>query len=325
MKRRAFITLLGGAAAWPLAARAQQPAMRVVGWLNSATPSGYAPFAAGFRQGLSAAGFVEGHSVIIEYRWAEGHNDRLPALAAELVRRPVAVIAAAGTPSALAAKAATTTVPIVFSTAADPVAEGLVPSLARPGGNITGVTNLGVELVQKQVEMLHRMVPKASVIAVLVNPSQSFAETAKKDALAAGRALGLQIHIAQASSARDVDAAFASLPQAGAGGLVICPDPVSFSRRGQIAALALRQGVPTIFFTREFPEASGLMSYGVSAVDGYRQVGIYTGRILKGEKPADLPVQQSTKFELVINLNTAKVLGLDVPFYLQQLADEVIE
>jgi putative ABC transport system substrate-binding protein len=326
MKRRAFITLLGGAAAWPLAARAQQPAMPVVGWLNSATPSGYAPYAAGFRQGLSDAGFVEGHSVIIEYRWAEGHNDRLPALAAELVRRPVAVIAAAGTPSALAAKAATTTVPIVFSTAADPVAEGLVPSLARPGGNITGVTNLGQELVQKQVEMLHQMVPKASVIAVLVNPSQSFAETATKDALAAGRALGLQIHVAQvSSSARDIDTAFASLQQAGAGGLVICPDPFSFSRRGQIAALALRQGVPTIFFTREFPAAGGLMSYGVSAVDGYRQVGIYAGRILKGEKPGDLPVQQSTKFELVINLNTAKVLGLDVPFYLQQLADEVID
>jgi putative ABC transport system substrate-binding protein len=263
--------------------------------------------------------------VAIEYRWAEGHNDRLPALAADLVRRQVAVIAAAGTPSAFAAKAATTTIPIVFSTAADPVGEGLVASLNRPGGNITGISNLGVALVQKQIEMLHQMVPKATLIAVLVNPIEPFAEIATKDALAAGRALGLQVHIAQASSAPDIDAAFAALPQVRAGGLVICPDPLSFSRRGQIAALALRQGMPTIFFTREFPAAGGLMSYGVNVADGYRQVGVYAGRILKGERPGDLPVQQSTKFELVINLNTAKVLGLEVPFYLHQLADEVIE
>ena len=281
--------------------------MPVIGFLNSETPSGYAPMAAAFRQGLSEAGFVEGHNVTVEYRWAEGHSDRLPALAAELVRRQVAVIGAAGTPSALAAKAATTTIPVVFSTGGDPVEMGLVASLNRPGGNITGVTNLGVELVQKQVEMLHQMVPKATVIAALVNPAQTFAEAATKDALAAGRALGLQIHIAQASSARDIDAAFASLPQVGAGGLVICPDTFLFSRRGQIAALALRQGVPTTFFSREFPAAGGLMSYGVNASDGYRQAGIYAGRILKGEKPSDLPVQQSTKFELVINLNTAKV------------------
>jgi putative ABC transport system substrate-binding protein len=326
MKRREFITLIGSAAAaWPLAARAQQPAMPVVGFLNSETPTGYAPFAAAFRQGMSETGFVEGGNVAIEYRWAEGHYDRLPALAAELVRLRVAVIGAAGTPSALAAKAVTTTIPIVFSTGVDPVSAGLVASLNRPGGNVTGVTNLGVELVQKQVEMLHQMVPKATLIAVLVNPSNPFAEAATKDALTAGRALGLQIHIAQASSERDISAAFATLTQVGAGGLVICGDPFSFSRRGQIAALALRHAMPTIFYSREFPAAGGLMSYGVSIADGYRQVGVYAGRILKGERPDDLPVQQSTKFELAINLTTAKVLGLDVPFYLQQLADEVIE
>jgi putative ABC transport system substrate-binding protein len=326
MRRRNFITLLCGAfGAWPLAARAQQPAMPVIGFLNSETPSGYAPMAAAFRQGLSEAGFVEGHNVTVEYRWAEGHSDRLPALAAELVRRQVAVIGAAGTPSALAAKAATTTIPVVFSTGGDPVEMGLVASLNRPGGNITGVTNLGVELVQKQVEMLHQMVPKATVIAALVNPAQTFAEAATKDALAAGRALGLRIHIAQAGSAREIDAVFATLVQVGAGGLAVCPDAFLFSRRGQIAALAIHHAMPTIYYSREFPAAGGLMSYGVSITDGYRQVGIYAGRILKGERPGDLPVQQSTKFELVINLNTAKVLGLDVPFYLQQLADEVIE
>jgi putative ABC transport system substrate-binding protein len=325
MQRRELITLLGGAAARPLAARAQQAALAVVGWLNSETPSGYASMAAAFRQGLSEVGFVEGHNVAIEYRWAEGHRDRLPGLAAELVRRQVAVICAAGTPSALAAKAATTAIPIVFSTGADPVAEGLVASLNRPGGNITGVTNLGVELVQKQVEMLHQMVPKATVIAVLVNPGQPFAEAATKDALAAGRTLGLQIHIAQASSASDIDATFASLTKVGAGGLVVCPDVFFLSQRGQIAALAIRHTMPAIYYLREFPAAGGLMSYGASVTNGYRQVGIYTGRILKGEQPGVLPVQQSTKFELVINLNTAKALGLDVPFYLQQLADEVIE
>ena len=327
LRRRQFITLLGGAAAaWPLAARAQQSAMPVVGWLNSETPSGYAPFAAAFRQGLGEAGFVEGRNVAIEYRWAEGHNDRLPALAADLVRRQVAVIAAAGTSSALAAKAATTTIPIVFSMAADPVAEGVVASLNRPGGNVTGVTNLGAELVQKQIEMLHQMVPKATVIAALVNPTNpALAEPAAKDALSAGRALGLRIHIVPTSSEGDIDAAFASLAQVGAGGLVICPDAFFASRRSQIAVLAIRHPMPTIYYHREFPAAGGLMSYGVSVTDGYRQVGVYAGRILKGERPGDLPVQRSTKFDLVINLNTAKVLGLDVPFYLQQLADEVIE
>src|SRR5215831_18223730 len=317
IERRKFLATLGGAAvSWPLAARAQQAVMPVIGFLSGASAAAYKPFVAAFREGLSESGFVEGRNVAIEYRWAEGHNDRLPALAAELVRLRVAVIGAAGTPSALAAKAATTTIPIVFSTAADPVSEGLVASLNRPGGNVTGVTNLGVELVQKQVEMLHQMVPKATPIAVLVDPSQPFAEAATKDALTAGRALGLQIHIAQASSERDISAAFATLAQVGAGGLVIGPDPFSFSRRGQIAALALRHAMPAIFYSREFPAAGGLMSYGVSIADGYRQVGVYAGRILKGEWPGDLPVQQSTKFELAINLTTAKVLGLDVPTHL---------
>ena len=326
IERRTFLATLGGAAAWPLAARAQQPAMPVIGWLNSETPSGYAPFAAAFRQGLSESGFVEGRNVAIEYRWAQGHNDRLPALAADLVRRQVAVIAAAGTPSSLAAKAATATIPIVFSTAADPVVEGLVAKLARPGGNATGVTNLGTELVQKQIEKLHEMLPKANVIAALVNPTDpALGGPATKQAQAAARALGLQMHIVQASTERDIEAAFASLARLGVGALVILPNAFFISRREQIAALAIRHVVPAVYYQREFAAAGGLMGYGPSVPDGYRQVGTYAARILKGERPGDLPVQQSTKFELVINLNTAKVLGLDVPLHLQQLADEVIE
>jgi putative ABC transport system substrate-binding protein len=325
-RRREFITLLGGTAAWPLAAGAQQSAMPVIGFLSSETPSGYAPFAAAFREGLSESGFVEGRNVVIEYRWAQGHNDRLPALAADLVRRQVAVIAAAGTPSSLAAKAATATIPIVFSTAADPVVEGLVASLARPGGNATGVTNPGTELVQKQIEKLHEMVPKANVIAALVNPTDpALGGPATKQAQAAARALGLQMHIVQASTERDIEAAFASLARLGVGALVVLPNAFFISRREQIAALAIRHVVPAVYYQREFAAAGGLMGYGPSVPDGYRQIGIYAARILKGERPGDLPVQQSAKFELVINLNTARVLGLDVPFHLQQLADEVIE
>jgi putative ABC transport system substrate-binding protein len=326
MKRREFITLLGGAVAWPLAARAQQPALPVIGFLSSETASGYAFRAAAFRQGLSESGYVEGRDVTIEYRWAEGQYDRLPALAADLVRRQVAVIAAAGTRSALAARAATTTIPIVFSAAADPVAEGLVANLARPGGNATGVNNLAMELVQKKMEKLHQMVPTATVIAALVNPTNlPLAEPATKEARAAGRTLGLNIHIIEASTERDIDAAFATLLRLGAGALVVCPDTFFTSRRDQIAALAIRHSIPVIYHLRELPAAGGLMSYGPSATDGYRRVGIYAARILKGERPGDLPVQRPTKFDLVINLTTAKVLGLEVPFYLQQLADEVIE
>jgi putative ABC transport system substrate-binding protein len=264
--------------------------------------------------------------VAIEYRWAEGRNDRLPALAADLVRRQVAVIAAAGTVSTLAAKAATTTIPIVFSTASDPIAEGLVASLNRPGGNATGVANLGTELVQKQIEKLHQMVPTATVVAALVNPTNpTLAEPATKEAQAAGRTLGLRIHIIQASTERDIDAAFATLLRLGAGALVVCPDTFFVSRRDQIAALAIRHAIPAIFFLRELTASGLLMSYGPSITDNYRRVGIYAARILKGERPGDLPIEQSTKFDLVINLTTAKVLGLDVPFHLQQLADEVIE
>jgi ABC-type uncharacterized transport system substrate-binding protein len=326
VRRREFITLLGGAAvAWPLVVRAQQ-AMRVVGWLNSETPDGYGPMVAAFRRGLSEMGFVEGHSVAIEYRWAEGHNDRLPALAADLINRQVAVLAAAGTPATFAAKAATTTIPIVFSTAADPVAEGLVPSLSRPGGNATGVTNLGTELMQKQIEKLHEMVPTAAVMAALINPTDPpLAEPATKDVQAAGRTLGLQIHILHASTQGEIDAAFATLVKMGARGLVIAPHAFFISRRRQIAALALRHAIPAIYYFRDFVAAGGLMSYGPSVTDGYRRAGVYVGRILKGDRPGDLPVQQSTKFELAINLTTAKVLGLDLPFHLQQLADEMIE
>jgi putative tryptophan/tyrosine transport system substrate-binding protein len=324
-KRREFLGLLGSAAVCPLAARAQQ-SPPVVGFLSSETPSGYAPFVAAFRQGLSETGFVEGRNVAIEYRWAQGHNDRLPALVADLVRRQVAVIAAAGNPPSLAAKAATATIPIVFSTAADPVVEGLVASLARPGGNATGVANLGLELVQKQVEKLHEMVPKANVIAALVNPTDpALSEPATKGAHAAARALGLQMHIVQASTERDIEAAFASLAQLGVGALVILPNAFFVSHLEQIAALAIRHVVPTVYFQREFAAAGGLMGYGPSITDAYRLAGIYAARILKGERPGDLPVQQSTKFELIINLNTARVLGLDVPLHLQQLANEVIE
>jgi len=326
IQRRKFLaTLSGAAAAWPLAARAQQAAMPVVGFLNSETPTGWAPNVAAFRKGLSETGFVEGRNVAIEYRWGEGHTDRLPALAADLVRRQVAVIAAAGASSSLAAKAATTTIPIVFSAGIDPVAAGLVASLSRPTGNVTGVTNLGVELLQKQVEMLHEVVPTATTVVGLVNPTFPGSEAQARDLQAAARKLGLELHVVYASSERDLDTAFETMVRLGAAALVIGVDPFFYSRRDQIAALAIRHAMPAVFYIRELVAAGVLMSYGPSVTDGYRQVGIYAGRILKGEKPADLPVVQPTKFELVINLKTAKALGLDVPLFLQQRADEVIE
>ena len=327
MRRREFFSLFAGVAAtWPLTARAQQPAMPVVGWLNSETPEGgYGLLAAAFRQGLSEAGFVEGHSVGIEYHWAQGQIDRLPALAAELVRDQVAVIAAAGTVSARAAKAATTTIPIVFSVATDPVAMGLVASLNRPGGNITGVANLMVELGQKQLELLHALVPTVTIMAVLINPIFPAAESQARDLQAAARKLGLGLHVLHASTERDLETVFDKMADMRVGALAITADAFFLSRRDQIIALAARHSLPTTSPWREAAAAGGLMSYGTSDADAYRQLGSYAGRILKGEKPADLPVQQSTRFELIINLKTAKALGIDVPLQLQQLADEVIE
>jgi ABC-type uncharacterized transport system substrate-binding protein len=325
VKRREFITLLGGAAAWPVAARAQQPTMPVVGFLSSGSADLLADRVRAFRLGLSEIGHVEGRNIAIEYRWAEGENDRLSGLAADLVRRQVTVIAAAGGLSARAAKAATTTVPIVFWIEGDPVEVRLVASLNRPGGNLTGVTTLGAELGAKRLELLHEVIPTAIVIAVLVDPSTLTAATLSKDLQAAARSLGLQLLVLHANSERDFATSFATLIQQRAGGLVIGPGPLFFSRSEELAALALRHGVPSIFQSREFAAAGGLMSYGGSATDSYRQVGAYTGRILKGEKPADLPVQQATKVDLLINLKTGKALGLEVPPTLLARADEVIE
>jgi putative ABC transport system substrate-binding protein len=325
MERRAFITLLGSAAvAWPLAARAQQAPMPVIGFLNGATATRFVPFAAAFRGGLSEFGFIEGQNLTIEYRWADDQYDRLPALAADLIRRQVIVIAA-NTPAAPVAKAATTAVPIVFVTAGDPVAAGLVDSLNRRGGNLTGVSLLNVEIGPKQLQLLHEMVPTATIISLLINPNNPTSEAQTRDMQAAAGTLGLQLHVVHASIERDFDTAFATLVQQRTGALVIGSDGLLINRSQQLAALALQHAVPAIFLYREFVAAGGLMSYGASLVDAYRLVGIYTSRILKGEKPANLPVQQATKVELIINVKTAKALGLNIPLTLLAAADEVIE
>jgi ABC-type uncharacterized transport system substrate-binding protein len=327
IERRKFLATLGGAAAWPLAARAQQRAkLPLVGLLSGQSPDAYAIRLRAFRQGLKDAGYIEGENVEVEYRWAEGQNNRLPALAAELVDRQVAVIVAGGTPSALAAKAATATIPIVFEMAVDPVEVGLVASLNRPGGNLTGVTNLNVEVGPKRLELLHELLPTATTIAVLVNPtSPNIAEPFLQALQPAARVLGLQIPVLHASTDRDFDTMFASSVRLRADALVIMPDLFFNARHEQLAALALRHALPAIAQYRRFVAAGGLMSYGANETDNLRLVGIHVGRILKGEKPAELPVVQSTKVELIINLKTAKTLGITVPLPLLGRADEVIE
>ena len=325
MKRRAFITLLGGAAAWPLAAQAQEQAMPVIGFLGSTSPDLYANQVGAYRRGLSETGHVEGQNVAIEFRWAESQYERLPAMATDLIRRRVTVITAGALPAVVAAKAATTAIPIVFSIGVDPVAFGLVSSLNRPGGNVTGITNLNLELLPKQLEVLRELLPGATVMAALVNPTNPNADSHSGDLQAAARKLGLQLQILHASSDSDFDAAFAGLSQVRASALLIGSDAFFVSRSAQLGALTARHKVPAIYQFREFAAAGGLLSYGSSIIESYRQVGIYTGRILKGERPADLPVQQSAKVELIINMKTAKTLGLTFPLTLLGRADEVIE
>jgi putative ABC transport system substrate-binding protein len=328
MRRRSFITLLGGAAAfsvaWPLIARAQQPALPVVGFLRSTTAANSAHLVNAFRKGLGEAGFIEGQNVAIEYRFADDHNDRLPGLAAELVRRRVAVIVANG-PSALAAKTATTTVPIVFVIGSDPVRTGLVASISRPGGNVTGVVFTTADLTAKRLGLLHELVPKAAIIAVLFDPNAPEYQLQAKDAEAAGRTIGRQILIVKAASEHEFNAAFTTMVQAGASALLVGGGPVFNNQRRQLVALAARHALPAIYVSREHAEAGGLMSYGASQTDAYRRAGNYAGRILKGTKPADLPVELAAKFEFVINLAAAKAMGLEIPPMLLALTDDVIE
>jgi putative tryptophan/tyrosine transport system substrate-binding protein len=326
MRRREFLGALGGlTAAWPLAVRAQQPALPVVGFLNGTSPEGYGLFLSAFLQGLSETGYVENRNVAIEYRWAEGHYDRLPALAADLVRRGVAVIAATSTPANRIAEEATTTIPVIFTTSSDPVALGLVDSLSRPGGNVTGAVTLNVEVGSKRLELLREVVPTDTIIVVLANPTNPNFEGQLRDVQAAAHTIGQQILVTTAKTEDEIDAAFARLVQQRVGAILVNTDAFLFSRRNQLVALAKRYAVPAIFDRREYAAAGGLMSYGGSVTDVYRLAGGYTGRVLKGERPADLPVQQSTKVELVINLKTAKALGLTFPITLLSRVDEVIE
>ena len=327
MKRREFIKFIGGAAmAWPFAARGQHSAMPVIGFLGILSSDLYEARLRAFRQGLKETNYVEGQNVEIEYRWAEGQNNRLPVLATELVQRRVAVIAASGTAAAVAAKAATATIPIVFGTAADPVEVGLVASLNRPGGNMTGVTNLNTEIGPKRLELLHAVVPTTKIIALLVNPTiPTIAEPLSRDLQAAASTLGLKLRVLHASTESDFDAVFATLVKVQAGALVIGPDTFFTARSKQLATLTVRHAIPTIFQYREFATAGGLMSYGGSNAEYYRLIGVYAGKILRGEKPNDLPIQRSTKIEFIVNLKAANALGLTVPPSVLALADEVIE
>ena len=326
IRRRRFVTLLGGAvAAWPLAARAQQAAIPVIGYLNLGSPESDVSRLTGLRRGLNQTGYVEGRNLVIEYRWAANQADRLPTLSADLVRLQVTVIVAAGLLPALAAKAATTSIPIVFSVAADPVQFGLVASLNRPGGNLTGFNGFVGELGAKGLALLHELVPSTATIGFLENPNNPVFEVTTRDVLAAAPAIGLKVQVLKARSDREIDAAFVSLVQARTGALLVGNDLLFNSRFEQVITLAARHAIPTMSSWREFVVAGGLISYGTSLIEQYRQVGLYTGRILKGEKPGDLPVQQETKLELIINLKTAKTLGLQIPDRLLALADEVIE
>ena len=325
MNRRVFIATLGGAAAWPTVARVQQ-AIPVIGFLSLASSDGYRPLAAAFREGLEEAGYVEGRDVAIKYRWAEGRIDQLSTMAAELVRSQVSVIATASTPAALAAKAATTTIPIVFEMAGDPVSLGLIAALDRPGGNVTGVANLNIEMTPKRLQLLYEVVPAARVMALLVNEADPIvAETQTRDARSAAQTLGVNLHVLNASAEREFEAVFASLSQLGIGGLVIAAEPLFRGRGTQLGELTVHHAVPAIAYGRDFAAAGGLLSYEADSRETYRLAGTYTGRILKGEKPANLPVQQSTKVEMIINLKTAKTLGITVPIPLLGRANEVIE